>query len=329
MSGGVDSSVAAALLKQAGYEVIGITMHLWQDKGADIARRVCQVLGLPFYYVNLEYQFKEHVVDYFCREYSRGRTPNPCIACNRYIKFQALLNIALAMGAEYLATGHYARIERRDGGYYLLKAADASRDQSYFLYTLGQRELKHLLFPVGGYRKAEVQDMATEMGLPVAQAESRELCFVPNGDYRQFLAQYLHPQPGEIVDTEDRVLGSHQGLFCYTIGQRQRLGLSAKERLYVVDMDPVRNRLIVGTEEKLFHDTLLATKINFISGEVLREPVAVAAKARYKSPEGRAIISPQGSEVQVEFSQAQRAVAPGQAVVFYQGEIVFGGGIIK
>jgi tRNA-specific 2-thiouridylase len=329
MSGGVDSSMAAVLLKEAGYEVIGVTLRLWGDGAVANARRVCRILNVPFYYINLERDFQRHVVDYFCHEYSQGRTPNPCIICNRDIKFGFLLNLPQAFGAHYLATGHYVRVERRGEKYYLLKGADPRRDQSYFLYTLGQRELQHLLFPIGGYGKSEVRRMAAKRGLLSSQVvESRELCFVADGDYRCFLAQRLPPQPGDIVDVAGKVLGRHEGLAFYTIGQRQRLGLYARERLYVVGMDPVHNRLIVGAGKELLRDSLSATEVNFVSGEELQEPTSVTAKIRYQSPQVEATLYPHGSGIRVQFSKPQRAIAPGQAVVFYQDEVILGGGVI-
>jgi tRNA-specific 2-thiouridylase len=331
MSGGVDSSVAALLLKEAGYGVIGMAMRLCEEesrhlKAAAKAQRVCQILDTPFYYVNLEREFKRYVVDYFCHEYSLGQTPNPCIICNQDIKFGILLHRALAMGADYLATGHYARIERRGERYYLLTGIDATRDQSYFLYTLGQWELRHLLFPLGEYSKDEICRIAAGKGLPISE-ESRDLCFIPDGDYRRFLARHSPTLPGDITDVKGSILGRHRGLALYTIGQRQGLGLPSKERLYVLSMDPVRNCLIVGAEEMLFRDALLAQGVNFISGEMPEG--AVGAKVRYRSPQVEAFLSPQGSRIRVQFSEPQRAITPGQAVVFYQGEVVLGGGVIE
>lgn len=342
MSGGIDSSLAAALLKEAGYEVIGVSLRLWSEEredlpypsrnccsleGAEDARRVCQVLDIPFYYLNLERQFKDAVVDYFCREYSRGRTPNPCLACNEKIKFHFLLRKALALGADYLATGHYARIEQQDGSYSLLKGVDPLKDQSYVLYTLGQWELSHLLFPLGGYRKAEARRMAVERGLPVAQkAESQEICFIPDNDYRRFLAERLPLEPGDTLDTQGRVLGRHGGVAFYTMGQRCRL--ESREPFYVLRIDPDRNTLTVGPKEDLLSDTLVADKVNFVSGKRMERPTAVTAKIRYKSPEAKAVLLPWGKQIKLHFEERQRAITPGQAVVFYQGEAVLGGGII-
>jgi len=345
MSGGVDSSVAAAILKKEGYEVIGVTMRLWSEGDGDSpaphrrccsveevedARRVCQVLDIPFYVVNFEAQFRTHVVDYFCREYLRGRTPNPCLACNKWIKFDSLLNKALALGAEYLATGHYARIERYDKGYRLLKALDASKDQSYVLYALRQKEMEHLLFPMGLYRKSEARKMAQGLGLPVwDKEESQETCFIFNGDYRHFLAERSSHQPGDIVDADGKVRGRHSGIAFYTVGQRRGLGVVSREPLYVLSIDRVSNRVVVGSDEQLLRSELVASEVSFVSGEAPKEPVEVTAKIRYKSPEARAMLYPEGERVRLVFEEPQRAITPGQAVVFYDGDVVLGGGIIE
>lgn len=342
MSGGVDSSVTAALLKEAGYQVIGVMMRLWSEAGSTVhlrtccsldaaedARRVCQVLDIPFYYLNFEQRFKTCVVDYFCSEYSRGRTPNPCLVCNQKIKFHFLLQEALALGADHLATGHYARIELRDGKCRLLRGIDQDKDQSYFLYTLGQGELQHLLFPLGGYLKSQTREMAARWGLPTAfRAESQEICFIPD-DYRGFLAQWLSPKPGPIVDTGGRVLGRHQGIAFYTVGQRRGLGLTSREPLYVKDIQPDTNTLVVGSNDQLFGRGLIARQLSYVSGEIPGEPLIITAKVRYKSPEAGAVLLPRGKEAEVRFEEPQRAITPGQAVVFYQGEVVLGGGIIE
>jgi len=345
MSGGVDSSVAAAILKKEGYEVIGVTMRLWSEGDGDSpaphrrccsveevedARRVCQVLDIPFYVVNFEAQFRTHVVDYFCREYLRGRTPNPCLACNKWIKFDSLLNKALALGAEHLATGHYARIERYDKGYRLLKALDASKDQSYVLYALRQKEMEHLLFPMGLHRKSEARKMAQGLGLPVwDKEESQETCFIFNGDYRHFLAERSSHQPGDIVDADGKVRGRHSGIAFYTVGQRRGLGVVSREPLYVLSIDRVSNRVVVGSDEQLLRSELVASEVSFVSGEAPQEPVEVTAKIRYKSPEARAMLYPEGERVRLVFEEPQRAITPGQAVVFYDGDVVLGGGIIE
>jgi len=345
MSGGVDSSAAAAILKREGYEVIGVTMRLWTEgnggspaphrrccslEEVEDARRVCQVLDIPFYVLNFEPQFQTYVVDYFCQEYLRGRTPNPCLACNKWIKFDFLLNRALTLGADYMATGHYARIERRDGRYALLKAIDSAKDQSYVLYNLGQRELEHLLFPLGERTKSEARRVAQEMGLPVwDKAESQEICFVTNGDYHDFLTERRLTQPGDIVNTEGKVLGKHSGIGFYTVGQRRGLGLVAHKPLYVLSIEPDSNRVVVGSNEQLLCSELVASDVSYVSGEPPCEPKDVTAKIRYKSPETKATLYHQGRQARIVFEEPQRAITPGQAVVFYSDDVVLGGGIIE
>ncbi len=346
MSGGVDSSTAAALLVERGYEVIGIMMRLWAEEmegdtfanrccspeAVDDARRVSQILGIPFYLISYEREFKAQVVDYFIHEYISGRTPNPCLACNRYIKFDLLLRRALALDAFYLATGHYARVERLEGEYRLLKGIDGEKDQSYALYMLSQRELRHLLLPLGDYTKEGVRAMAREWGLPVAgRSESQEICFVLDNDYRRFLRDHAPGgiRPGPIFDTDGRVIGRHKGLPFYTIGQRQGLGIAASEPLYVLALDVERGALVVGPERELGRRELVAAEVNFVSGRVPAAPFDVTAKIRYKAIEARATMTPLGqNEVHVAFAEPQRDITPGQAVVFYQGEVVVGGGII-
>jgi len=341
MSGGVDSSLAAALLKEAGYEVIGVTMQIWPpDKQAfggccgleavEDAKRVAYKLGTPHYVMNLRDIFAQRVITDFCREYSLGRTPNPCIRCNQYIKFDALLERIKELDADFMATGHYARIERSQNGYCLLKAVDLSKDQSYFLYTLGQRELQHLLLPIGNLHKAEVRRLAAELGLSTAtRRDSQDICFIPDNDYRSFIAKHIPLEPGDIIDTEGKVLGRHKSLAQYTVGQRQGLGLASGERLYVLKLDVTSNRLVVGTKDQLLSNTLIASKLSWISGEAPEEPVNITAKIRYKAPEVAARLHPRDGVVEVSFHQPQRAIAPGQAIVFYQGDTVLGGGIIK
>ncbi len=345
MSGGVDSSAAAAILKKEGYEVIGVTMRLWTEgnggspvthrrccstEEAEDARRVCQVLDIPFYVLNFEAQFQTYVVDYFCREYLRGRTPNPCLACNKWIKFAFLLNKALTFGADYLATGHYARIERRDGSYVLLKGIDNAKDQSYVLYTLGQKELEHLLFPMGSYSKGEARRIARESGLPVwDKAESQEICFITNGDYHDFLSERSLTQPGDIVDSGGRVLGRHSGIGFYTVGQRRGLRLASQRALYVLSVNPDSNRVVVGTNEQLLSSQLTADEVSYVSGEPPQSSINVTAKIRYKSPEAKAMLYPEGQQARLVFEEPQRAITPGQAVVFYSGDMVLGGGIIE
>ena len=344
MSGGVDSSLSAALLKEAGYDVVGVMMRLWSEEadesrghraccsleGSLDARRVCQLLDIPFYYRNFEELFQKRVVDYFCAEYAAGRTPNPCLLCNQDLKFDLLLKEALALGSRCLATGHYARVEEHGGEYRLLRGVDPAKDQSYFLYTVGQHELSHLLFPLGGMTKKQTRRMAAERRLPTAErAESQEICFIPDNDYRKFLSRFLPARPGDIVDTEGKALGRHSGIANFTVGQRSRLGLTSKQPLYVLNIDPAKNRIVVGSWDDLFSDRLIAGNLHFVSGHAPEKPLEVAVKVRYKSPEAEALLEPMGDRVEVRFKESQRAITPGQAVVFYQGEVVLGGGTIE
>jgi tRNA-specific 2-thiouridylase len=333
MSGGVDSSLAAALLKEAGYDVFGVYMQLWSDP--DLAptlsdlEHTCQLLDIPLYQLDLEREFQRLVIDYFCEEYSRGRTPNPCVACNQYIKFDLLLDKALGMGAEYLASGHYARIEHSAEGYRLLKAADQDKDQSYFLYTLGQRQLRRLLFPLGELSKERVKSLAAELGLPAtSRSDSQDVCFIPDNDYRSFIKEHIPLKEGEIVDITGRVLGRHGGLAGYTVGQRHGLGLVLNQQLYVLRLEAAKNQLVVGTKEQLLQSGLVATELSWVSGKMPGERVNIMAKVRYKAPEVAAELHASDGRAEVRFTEPQSAIAPGQSVVFYQGDVVLGGGII-
>jgi len=332
MSGGVDSSLAAALLKEAGYEVSGVYMQLWSNHRYDISdlEHTCQLLDIPFYKFNLEAEFQSLVIDYFCREYSLGRTPNPCIVCNQYIKFGLLLNKVLEMGADYLATGHYARVEPSQNGYHLLKAVDLSKDQSYFLYNLGQSELQHLLLPLGNLYKEDVRRRAGELVLPTSSThDSQDVCFIPDNDYRSFIATHITLEPGDIIDTDGNVIGKHKGLAQYTVGQKQGLGLTSVEPIYVLKLDSACNRLVVGTQDQLLSNTLIASQLSWVSGKAPKQPVNITAKIRYKATEVAAKLQSGNGVAEVNFHQPQRAIAPGQAIVFYQGDTVLGGGIIK
>jgi tRNA-specific 2-thiouridylase len=345
MSGGVDSAVAAGLLARQGYEVIGVTMRLWtlEDPDAPRHRRHCcsaedtddardaaQALRIPHYVLNLERQFQELVVDYFCREYQRGRTPNPCLACNEHVKFQALLARALALEADFLATGHYARVDPpKAGRSRLLRAVDHEKDQSYVLFMLDQARLARLLLPIGDYRKEEVRRLATEMGLPVAdKAESADICFIPNNDYRSFIAGRLGPSEGEIRDADGRVVGRHQGVASFTVGQRRGLGVALGEKRFVTAIDPGRSLVTIGGEADLLADQLWAEDVSWVAGEPPPPGAAVEAKIRYRTPAAPARVYPEGGGARVLFGRPQRAITPGQAVVFYRGEEVVGGGII-
>lgn len=350
MSGGVDSSLTAALLVRQGYDVIGVTMQIWDSHNVeedpehrgccslsaiDDARRVAEKIGIPYYVLNFREMFQDTVVNYFINEYSSGKTPNPCIACNRYVKFEGLLQKALGLGAEYVATGHYARIEfsAELGRYLLLKGIDNSKDQSYALYHLNQHTLKHFLMPLGTFNKTETRQMARDLGLSVAnKPDSQEICFVPNDDYKSFLAERAPNslKPGKIIDSQGHILGKHQGLPLYTIGQRKGLGIAAGRPLYVIELDTSSNTVVVGSSDEIFADELIATDLNFITIDNLDNDISVTAKIRYSALPAEAVISPIGDgDVRVKFKKAQRAITPGQSVVFYDGEIVVGGGTIK
>jgi tRNA-specific 2-thiouridylase len=341
MSGGVDSSVAAALLVEEGHEVIGIMMRLWAEhenrccapEAVDDARRVAGQLDIPFYLVNYEADFKSLVVDYFVTEYAQGRTPNPCLACNRHMRFGRLLHRARALDADCLATGHYARVERVNGAYQLQQGADPQKDQSYVLYMLGQEELRQIRFPIGGYTKPQIRAMARQRGLPVAEKdESMELCFVTDDDYRRFLREHA-PQsvvPGPILDTSGKEIGRHRGLPFYTVGQRRGLGIAAPEALYVQRLDLAGNALIVATAHELGRRSLTAEKVSYVRGQAPQQPLRVQAKIRYKARFAAATWTPlPGDQAAVEFDHPLRDITPGQAVVAYLDDVVLGGGIIR
>ena len=347
MSGGVDSSVAALLLKEQGYEVIGVTMRLWtverdelpamskrccSVEDVDDARRVCQTIGVPHYVLNFEREFQSHVVDYFCQEYDRGRTPHPCLACNDKIKFDFLLRRAMFLEADYVATGHYARVRRNGAGFKLLRGVDPKKDQSYVLFTLTQRELARLLLPIGEHPKGHIRELAARAGLPVAdKPDSQEICFIPDGDYRKFVGERVRPRPGQILDAGGSVLGEHPGIQFFTIGQRRGLGLSGNtgKPMYVVKIDPEANQVTLGPEEALFRRDLWASRTSFVSGHAPTEALDVTAKIRYKASQSAATVLASGKWAKLRFEEPQRAVTPGQAVVFYRGEEVVGGGMIE
>jgi tRNA-specific 2-thiouridylase len=345
MSGGVDSSVAAALLKQQGYEVTGIMLRLWSEAGREEsnrcctpdslaqARRVAAILDIPFYAVDVKAQFYSTVVQSFLDGYARGLTPNPCLVCNRLIKWDFLLEHAQALGANYLASGHYARKRMvGDGREELLRAVDHAKDQSYVLHVLTQERLSRALFPVGDYSKPEIRELARNFNLPTAsRAESQDLCFLAGQDYRDFLRRNA-PQiayPGPILNRAGQTLGEHNGLAYYTIGQRKGLGIPSSVPLYVLAKDAATNSLVVGVEAELGSRELTAQDVNWIAGEAPVEPLRLQVKTRYTAREAWAMVTPlELGRVDVHFEEAQRDLTPGQAAVFYEGDNVLGGGLI-
>ncbi len=345
MSGGVDSSVAALLLQQQGFDVIGVTMKLYSLDEANLppsyqgcctlddvedARMVCRSLGIPHYVLNVQQEFQEHVIDYFRREYSKGRTPHPCIACNDKIKFSFLMNRAAALQAAYVATGHYAKIEHTVDGWVLKKGVDAAKDQSYVLFGMGQEELARTLMPVGAYAKQAIRDMALDAGFINAEKpDSQDICFIPLGDYKAYLKQHITAVPGDVVHVDGTVLGEHQGIEYFTVGQRRGLGINSKEPLYVVQVDAETNRVVVGPEEALYRDRVWTSRVNYTSGSPPEGPTRVEVKIRYKASEAPAVLYPQDDGAMVCFNEPQRALTPGQAAVFYQGDVLMGGGIIE
>ncbi|MCG0314212.1 MAG: tRNA 2-thiouridine(34) synthase MnmA, partial [Calditerricola sp.] len=347
---GVDSSVTAALMKQAGYEVIGITMRLYQPDDPleqanytggccsldDVydARRVCEQLGIPHYAVNFKHEFNEKVIAYFEREYKRGRTPNPCIACNIYMKYDLLLQKALDLGADYLATGHYAirEYDEARGRYVLKKGVDPRKDQSYVLSHMTQEQLKHTLFPLGRYRKDQVRQMAKEFGLRVySKPDSQEICFIPNNDYRSFILKRSKDEirEGYIYDTRGNIVGKHKGIPFYTIGQRRGLGLNLGRPVFVVDIIPERNAIVVGGPEDVLGTELVADSVNWIAIPELTGPIRVEAKIRSQAEPAPCTVTPlEDGRVHVRFDEPQRAITPGQTIAFYDGDLVVGGAII-
>src|SRR5262245_24958626 len=349
MSGGVDSSVAAALLVEEGAEVIGVTLRVWpwrepetrtakfgsccSPESVDDARQVARRLGIPYYLLNTEREFDRTVIDNFAREYEVGRTPVPCVVCNRDVKFGSLLHRARAWEASAVATGHYARVTRDEssGRYLLWRGADQAKDQSDFLWPLTQAQLAAARFPIGELSKAAVRDKARSLGLITAdKPESQEICFIPDNDYRGFLRKRIPDafRAGPIVDARASILGEHRGLVNYTVGQRRGLGLSGARPLYVTALDPGRNALVVGEAADVETDRLWAEQVNLIAVAALERPLDVAAKIRHGHVPARATIRADGPRVEVRFDHPQRAVAPGQSVVFYRGDLVVGGGVI-
>lgn len=348
MSGGVDSSVAAYLLKEQGYDVIGVTMQIWQDESqeqiednggccgitaVDDARRVAMQLDIPYYVMNFKNEFKKNVIDYFTDEYIHGRTPNPCIACNRHVKWESLLKRSLEIGADCIATGHYARIAQLENGRYAIRnSVTAKKDQTYALYNLTQEQLSHTLMPVGDYNKDEIRAIAEKIGIQVAhKPDSMEICFVPDNDYAGFITRetgYVS-RPGNFVDLHGNILGTHKGIIHYTVGQRKGLGLTMGHPVFVVAIRPETNEVVIGENDDVFSTKLYANNINLMSVDKIEEPIRARAKIRY-SHEGADCTIRMADDGLLEcvFDEKQRAVTPGQALVIYDGDYVLGGGTI-
>lgn len=347
MSGGVDSSVAAYLLKQQGYECIGCTMKLYQNEDAGIsrahtccslddvedARGVAYKLGIPHYVFNFSDDFREKIIDRFVYCYENGMTPNPCIDCNRYMKFRKLAERAKILGCDYVATGHYANIVQHDGKLVLKKAADASKDQSYVLYDMDQDKLAHTLFPLGELTKAEVRRIAEENGfMNASKPDSQDICFVPDGDYARVVELHSAKKSpdGNFVDRDGNIIGRHKGIIHYTVGQRKGLGISAGEPRYVIRICPENNTVVLGKGSELFSNTLTASDFNWIAGDAPQAEFRCKAKIRYRQAEQPATVYPEeNGSVRVVFDEPQRAITPGQSVVLYSGDTVLGGGIIE
>lgn len=349
MSGGVDSSVAAYLLKEQGYDVIGVTMQIWQEEdvftqsreggccglsAVDDARRVADRLGIPYYVMNFKADFQKSVIDYFVDEYEKGRTPNPCIACNRYVKWESLLQRSLEIGADYIATGHYARITKLPNGRYSIRnSVTAAKDQTYALYNLTQQQLAHTLMPVGDYEKPQIRKIAENIGLPVAtKRDSQDICFVSDHDYAGFIARETGREslPGNFVDEDGNVMGQHKGLIHYTIGQRKGLGIPSATPIFVKELRPETNEVVLCKSESLFRKECTVANVNYMAEEKLFEPVPAIGKVRYSHAGAHCTIYPQpDGTLRVVFDEPQRAMTPGQAAVFYRDDYVLCGGTIE
>lgn len=348
MSGGVDSSVAAYLLKEQGYDVIGVTMRLWQEdtdreetgkeccslSAVEDAKRVADKIGIPFYVMNFKDEFKKSVVDYFVEEYVSGRTPNPCIACNRYVKWEALLKRGMEIGADYIATGHYARIARRENGRYAVAASKtAEKDQTYALYNLTQEQLAHTLMPVGEYTKEEIRAIADRIRLPVAdKPDSQEICFIPDHDYGGFIERMAGektPAGGNFVTADGQIIGTHKGIAHYTVGQRKGLNLAMGRPVFVTKIRPDANEVVIGENEDVFSRELSADRINCMGAPGFADGMRFLTRIRYAHKGAMATVyKEREGKLRVVFDEPQRAITPGQAVVFYEGDCVAGGGVI-
>lgn len=348
MSGGVDSSVAAYLLKEQGYEVIGVTMQIWQDEDPDVvednggccglsavddARRVASTLEIPYYVMNFKEDFKINVIDYFVKEYKEGRTPNPCIACNRYVKWESLLTRSLAIGADFIATGHYAKVVQLPNGRYALKQSKTlKKDQTYALYNLTQDQLSKTLMPVGDYTKDEIRLIAEKISVRMAnKPDSQEICFVPDQDYAGFIEEYSGDtfEPGNFIDATGKVIGKHNGIVHYTIGQRKGLGLNLGKPGFVIDINPITRDIMIGDNEDVFSTGCIIRQINLMSVEAIEGTLEFQAKVRYSHKPANCKVRMVGEdEMEVVFEEKQRAITPGQALVIYDQEIVVGGGTI-
>lgn len=349
MSGGVDSSVAAYLLKEQGYDVIGVTMQIWQDEdvfkqaeeggccglsAVEDARRVAAVLGIPYYVMNFKADFQEKVIDYFVSEYERAYTPNPCIACNRYVKWESLLHRSMEIGADYIATGHYARIMQLPNGRYSIRnSVTAAKDQTYALYNLTQEQLRRTLMPVGDYEKSEIRNIAEKIGLPVAsKSDSQDICFVPDHDYASFIKNETGKTyaPGNFVDEQGNILGQHKGLIHYTIGQRKGLGITAATPLFVKELRPETNEVVICKNEELFTDTCILSNVNYMAEAQIPEGTRAIGKVRYSHAGAPCTLYPmENGMLRCVFDEPQRAMTPGQAGVFYQEDHVLCGGTIE
>ena len=345
MSGGVDSSLAALLMKEKGYECIGCIMKLYENEDAGIektktccslddvedARNVACLLDMPFYVFNFTERFRMQVIDRFVQSYEEGRTPNPCIDCNRYMKFDKLYERAKLMGCEYIVTGHYARIEKEDGKFFLKKALDETKDQTYVLYTLTQDQLAHTMFPLGNLTKRTVRNIAEKNGFINAnKPDSQDICFVPDGDYASVIEKYTGRicMPGNFVDTEGNIMGRHKGIIHYTLGQRKGLGIAAGKPVYVCEIRPQTREVVLGNPEDLMSRDVYVSDFNWISGNAPGGRIRCTAKVRYRQSEQPAVLSVEGDIVHIVFDQPQRAITPGQAAVVYDGDVVLGGGTI-